>query len=239
VAATDNFDQLKAFVEHYTLCQRVHEVQIVWTSKNAPPSAKDFTYYHTHSIVTFEEQPDKLNGIFTGKLPLNTEAVFLADPDVIVSCDDLHFTYSVWKTSRMAMVGFFPRLHTEAEHEWQYLGWGYVWWNGVYSMVLPSGAFVAKRYLAEYAISSKLLAEVDRLGGCADLAFILSTTQITRTPPIYVQVPVSYTNWRYTPPIGAGVTRSKCLQQLIDVMGDNPLLLSTHKAYPAKDALFW
>ena len=239
VDATDDFNQIKAFVEHYTLCQRVHEVQIVWNSKKPIPGPSAFTYYHTHSLVSFEEPSDKLNGRFTGKLPISTESVFLADPDVIVSCDDLHFTFEVWKTSKSAMVGFFPRLHTEADHKLLYLGWSYVWWNGVYSFVLPSASFVDKRYLAEYAMSVKLLPVVERMGGCADLAFVLSTAQSSHTPSIYVQVPVAYSQYRYELPNKGGASRSECLNQLVIALNENPLLLSAHKAYPAKDALFW
>ncbi|RYY85753.1 hypothetical protein EON63_06895 [archaeon] len=37
-------------------------------------------------------------------------AVFHLDADVLISCSDLAFSFSVWKSTQKSLVGFFPRI---------------------------------------------------------------------------------------------------------------------------------
>jgi hypothetical protein len=52
-------DQLKKFILHYSICQQVEEIRIIWDDKSSlPPSAKSFPYSKTHSRVTYEYPQD-------------------------------------------------------------------------------------------------------------------------------------------------------------------------------------
>ncbi len=45
---------LKSFVEHYSICPRVHEVRVIWWANQNPPLDTDFIYTKRHSKVTFD-----------------------------------------------------------------------------------------------------------------------------------------------------------------------------------------
>ncbi len=51
--ATSNFKDTAAFVEGYSICPVVYEIQIVWPAKNPIPPLSDFTFLKTHSLVSF------------------------------------------------------------------------------------------------------------------------------------------------------------------------------------------
>ena len=57
----------------------------------------------------------------------------------------------------MALVGFYPRLHTlgrtavgNVPAAYEYHSWWYVWWTGRYSIVLTKAAVFHKGYLRLY-----------------------------------------------------------------------------------------
>jgi hypothetical protein len=94
-----------------------------------PPSHDTFKFTKTHSMVTFERNNNekrnnenknernekknekKENEKLFNFLDIQTESVLYLDPDVFISCTDLSFTHSVWRSGSDALVGFFPRLH--------------------------------------------------------------------------------------------------------------------------------
>jgi hypothetical protein len=145
---------IQDLISHYSLCQAVDNVQIIWKppigmkSPFHPPSPKDFQYAHTHSKVTFEWNNDNKSNLSLLRpyLDINTDSVMLLDADVFVSCEDLAFTQTVWRSGSDAVVGYFPRLHRRIL-EWEVLEWHSVWWNKAYSIMLTSGAIIHKKYL--------------------------------------------------------------------------------------------
>ena len=59
--APADIKDLKAFVEHYTICPNVAEIRVVWwDSRPAPPSSV-FTFTKAHSTVVF----DRIDGTFS------------------------------------------------------------------------------------------------------------------------------------------------------------------------------
>ncbi len=117
--APHSLSDLNRFVIKYSVCPVVNEIQVVWNVETAPPVDSFFKYPHTHSKVTFNTNP--INFITSTEsefkcVPLffvrynNTAGVLLLDADVEVSCGDLRFTQTVWRSSRDALVGYFPRL---------------------------------------------------------------------------------------------------------------------------------
>lgn len=111
VIAPRKVEDLTAFVLEYSVCQPVYEIQVIWLHEQAPPPDSHFKYPHTHSKLTFFEYHgmsawDSLHGDLS---TAETESVMLIDPDVFISCSDIAFAQSVWRSSVNAVVGFFPR----------------------------------------------------------------------------------------------------------------------------------
>ena len=86
------------------------------------------------------------------------------DPDVLVSCDDIKFSLTSWQSSQHSILGYFPRMHMTispghsddvATEEGMKLvqqfrmldHWSYVWYNKVYSLLLPAGVILNRDYL--------------------------------------------------------------------------------------------
>jgi len=173
-----HLNQLKMFVEHYTICRSIEEIQIEWIDTiNNMPSRNIFTFAHTHSKVVFEDRTmlsssePSYHFHFIPLHSIATEAVLLLDVDVMVSCEDLELWHSVWRSSGDALVGLYPRLHSVAsssssssstststssakyqvpqEGPYQYLGPLSVWWSGRYSLLLPAAVMLHRRYLLD------------------------------------------------------------------------------------------
>ena len=121
VKSSHNINQLKSFVQHYTLCRVIDEIQIEWTIQNNNknniniPTNEIFIFAHTHSKVNYDikiiQKSNKMKSvssenlnIYNPSLPINTEGVLLLDEDVFVTCDDLgdllfiihHYIYNIF-----------------------------------------------------------------------------------------------------------------------------------------------
>jgi hypothetical protein len=71
-----DFSLLKRFVEKYSLCQHVYEIQIQWRSTNTPPVPpmdNHFTFAHTHSRVVFDHSVS--SNPFNSGLTVGTEGM--------------------------------------------------------------------------------------------------------------------------------------------------------------------
>ena len=53
LVAPRKLEDLNKFIMEYSICQPVHEIQIVWLHEQLQPSASHFKYQHTHSKVSF------------------------------------------------------------------------------------------------------------------------------------------------------------------------------------------
>lgn len=69
------------------------------------------------------------------------------DSDVTVSCEDLTFTYSVWRSSYDSAVGYFPRFVENQSQKRIFHGPSYVAWNKKYSLLLSSALMMKKSYI--------------------------------------------------------------------------------------------
>eukprot|EP00599_Poterioochromonas_sp_BG-1_P009335 CAMPEP_0173152980 /NCGR_PEP_ID=MMETSP1105-20130129/12576_1 /TAXON_ID=2985 /ORGANISM="Ochromonas sp., Strain BG-1" /LENGTH=286 /DNA_ID=CAMNT_0014068805 /DNA_START=111 /DNA_END=967 /DNA_ORIENTATION=+ len=112
VYAPANVEELEQFVVHHSICPVVHEIQILWHNSqlNSPP-VESFPYTTAHSKVSFHYFHDSshISQQYFQTDNIKTKAVMYMDADVFVSCDDLNFAYSVWRSSDETAVGFFPR----------------------------------------------------------------------------------------------------------------------------------
>ena len=131
-------DLLKRFVEHFSRCSVVREIQVVWSDQqNEPPAMSMFSLPqrgsgrdHVARIVFERHSTDSLNNRFRPTVPIPTDAVFSVDDDMFLRCEALDFALGVWRSAPHSMVGFVPRLHawSEAKRGFRYLRWWYVWW---------------------------------------------------------------------------------------------------------------
>lgn len=77
VSETTEFQDIKKFVEKYSLCQCVHEIQVVWRSAGPLPTIEsNFTFAHTHSKVSFDRgHSNHLYTALVPSLPISTEGI--------------------------------------------------------------------------------------------------------------------------------------------------------------------
>jgi hypothetical protein len=114
VAAPKSGTSLADFIQEYSICPAVAEIQVLWNHVNPAPSKDSFVYRKTHCPVVFEEVHGRALSYATS-LSTVTEGVLLLDVGMKLSCTDLTFAHSVWRSGKKSLIGFFPRLHAIPE----------------------------------------------------------------------------------------------------------------------------
>ena len=56
VVAPRRLEDLTKFVLDYSICQPVHEIQVIWLHEQQPPALSHFKFLHTHSIVSIHDK---------------------------------------------------------------------------------------------------------------------------------------------------------------------------------------
>ena len=125
-------NELKKFVEYYSLCQCVHEIVVIWNGNNEksipfPLPESYFKFSKTHSKVKIANSyiPKDLSNDETSQLApssyahyfynnnlIDTSSIMFLDIDIKISCESLKFTHNVWRSANESVVGLFPRSHT-------------------------------------------------------------------------------------------------------------------------------
>eukprot|EP01041_Mallomonas_annulata_P003048 gene3048-5969_t len=251
VNSSDNINQLKSFVQHYTLCKSVYEIQIEWAdTKKSMPSNEMFTFAHTHSKVTFEDRSLHNKRLsFIPVLALDTKGVLLLDIDVFISCEDLELLHSVWRSSGDALVGLYPRSHKiNSDEEFEFLGPMSVWWSGRYSLMLPSAVMLHRKYFHAMSNSSNFDPYVKNLSDllhkypvCKELAVVLWTVFQEAPSPIWVDIAkeiktVKHFKSNKVPNIH---DRNDCLCKIAEVLRIKDMEYSTVKSVRASTQIFW
>lgn len=136
VIAPENVSHLKSFILHYSLCRNIHEIAVIWHSKDSPPELSSFPFQHTHSKVSFisNQEATLVNLLFEQRVSPVTESmivvpfshksvdcvlfvgILLLDADVFLDCENVAFSVSVWSSSINSLVGYFPRTHRLKRH---------------------------------------------------------------------------------------------------------------------------
>ena len=62
-------------------------------------------------LICFREKTDSLNNKFNPIPNLRTQAVLIADDDLVVDVRDIDYSFSIWKANPYSIVGNFPRFH--------------------------------------------------------------------------------------------------------------------------------
>jgi hypothetical protein len=119
-------DLLKKSVAHYTQCNGVNAIRVVWSEPEPPSNSLHLELVqsveasnlhnnnrHNHKIsFQFDtHETDDLNNRFKPLNGLHTDAIFSIDDDVVVPCALLEFSFGIWLSAPDSMVGFVPRMH--------------------------------------------------------------------------------------------------------------------------------
>lgn len=115
-------DLLKRSVSHYSSCQGVDAIRVVW-SEPTPPSDSlrssleglvELATRKKHRHVSLQldiHVDDDLNNRFKPLDGLSTDAILSIDDDVLVPCGTVESAFSAWTSAPNSMVGFVPRMH--------------------------------------------------------------------------------------------------------------------------------
>mmetsp|Transcript_14903 Transcript_14903/g.44998 ORF Transcript_14903/g.44998 Transcript_14903/m.44998 type:complete len:235 (-) Transcript_14903:18-722(-) len=98
---------LHRFTEHYSRCNSVAEILVVW-NKGPIPDASDFKSKVPVRIRA--EKVNSLNNRFREDGLIKTKAVLSLDDDIFVPCGDIELAFAHWRHQPGALVGFHPRL---------------------------------------------------------------------------------------------------------------------------------
>ncbi|CAL9107483.1 unnamed protein product [Musa textilis] len=172
---------LKLYVKHYSRCESVREIVVVW-NKGKPPSEEEFD-----SVVPVRirvEELNSLNNRFKVDPLIKTRAVLELDDDIMMACDDIEKGFRVWRENPDRLVGFYPRLVDGSPL--QYRNERYARGENGYNAILTGAAFMDseyafKRYGSQEAMEGRAL--VNQFFNCEDLLmnFLYSNASSERT----------------------------------------------------------
>ncbi|KAJ1263842.1 hypothetical protein BS78_09G217900 [Paspalum vaginatum] len=132
---------LKLFVEHYSRCESVREIVVVWNKGN-PPSSDAFD--STVPVRIRVEEINSLNNRFRIDPRIKTRAVFELDDDIMMTCTDLEKGFRVWREHPERMVGFYPRMIDG--DPMQYRNERYARGKNGYNLILTGAAFMDSEF---------------------------------------------------------------------------------------------
>lgn len=184
-------DLLELFLDHYTQCEDVKSIQVVWSDqKYSVP--KDIRAKYSKEKVLFEgHTTDRLSNRFKAILPIETDAVLSVDDDILVPCNKLTLAHQVWLANQRVLVGFAPRQHAynPITGAMQYLRWQHTWWNGVYSIMLTKVSFFHKDYLNDFfeVLPESLIEKIDKNRNCEDIAMAYVIAKKSNAAPVWVK----------------------------------------------------
>ncbi|XP_024020498.1 glycosyltransferase family 64 protein C4 [Morus notabilis] len=251
------YDLLKQSISHYTTCEGLDSIHIVWSEPD-PPSHSLRTLLN-HIILEnarggrqvelkFDiNKEDSLNNRFKESKDLKVDAVFSIDDDIIFPCSSVEFAFNVWQSAPDTMVGFVPRIHWvdpskgNRDH-YIYGGWWSVWWTGSYSMVLSKAAFFHKKYLSMYTneMPASIREYTTKNRNCEDIAMSFLVANATGSPPIWVKGKIFEIGSTGISSLGGhSEKRTKCLNRFVTEFGRNPLITTNVKAVDSRNIWLW
>lgn len=234
-------EDLKVIVRHYTQCPHIDSIQVIWSDlENKPPPVSFFKLGKDIQIpVLFEMHTvDSLNNRFNPLLPINTDAVYSTDDDVLISCEVMTMAFKMWLNSRAPMLGFSRRLHGRdpATGHHRYLYKEHVHVRGAYSMILTKNAFMDKSLMKVFMDPkfSQLHKYIDNHRNCEDVLMSFVAANETKRPSMYMYTPVKDLGKKGGISSGGshkGI-RDACLDRFVSFFGHDPLITTTYEMKP-------
>lgn len=249
---------LKEAVQHYAVkcgpTAGVQKVFVIWSELDQPPPEpatllmplKGEQHIRRNDnksekppsdVIILQMNRNSLNTRFLPILQLTTDAVFMVDDDVRVSCQSLRQGFEAWWTVPDAMVGYYPRLATiisstavlddaqsssSKRAEFVYHSWPMVFLRQRFNFVLTKASFFHRKYLELYSSDQhpqEILDYVDRFKNCEDVAMSLLVANATNVKPVYIEGSVADKGLFGGISTGSGhmARRSQCLTDLTQV----------------------
>ena len=233
---------LREAVIHYAdTCGRssgVSQVFVVWAQQDESPPEPSSLFQspslpsdNRADVHILRVPKDSLNSRFLTIPRLQSDAIFMVDDDVRVSCPSLQTGFQAWNAFPSSMVGYYPRLASPPRHStlkeptFVYHGWPTVFLKSSFNFVLTKACFLHQRYLEIYSDPlqhpTEVLQYVDDHMNCEDVAMSLLVANYTRAnningKPIYVEGSISDKGLFGGISTGSGhmSTRSECLTDL-------------------------
>ncbi|CAD5182161.1 unnamed protein product [Musa acuminata subsp. malaccensis] len=172
---------LKLYVKHYSRCESVREILVVWNKGN-PPKVDEFDSAVPVRIRV--EEHNSLNNRFKVDPLIKTRAVLELDDDIMMTCNDVEKGFRVWRENPERLVGFYPRLLDGSPP--QYRNERYARGKNGYNVILTGAAFMDSeyafnKYWSEQAREGRTF--VDRSFNCEDLLmnFLYANASLGRT----------------------------------------------------------
>ncbi|OAY79067.1 Glycosyltransferase family protein 64 protein C5 [Ananas comosus] len=172
---------LKLYVKHYSRCESVKEIVVVWNKGN-PPNTDEFD-----SVVPVRirvEELNSLNNRFKVDPLIKTRAVLELDDDIMMTCNDVEKGFRVWREHPDRIVGFYPRLIDGSPLK--YRNEKYARGKNGYNAILTGAAFMDSEFAFEKYWSEdgrEGRAFVDQSFNCEDLLmnFLYANSSSERT----------------------------------------------------------
>lgn len=204
-------ERLKESVYHYAqTCGKeygVGEVYFVWAELDKdPPLASSFLHHEKGSVENdasvhaIKVLKDSLNSRFLPIEGLKKEnpGVFMVDDDIIVTCSSLKTGFDAWRSSPLALVGYYPRLVTpQPDNKYEYLAWDSVYIENTFDIILTKASFFHSKYLELYSSDEthphEIKDYVDNHRNCEDIAMAFLVANHTQhlpgeqAHPVYVE----------------------------------------------------
>mmetsp|Transcript_23589 Transcript_23589/g.72571 ORF Transcript_23589/g.72571 Transcript_23589/m.72571 type:complete len:932 (-) Transcript_23589:572-3367(-) len=194
---------LDTLIQHYSNASVVSRIVIVWHDpQSAPPTSLTSRAGIDAVITIMQQHVDSLNNRFL-PFDVDTSRVLVCDDDVLISLDDLYFTFSIAKENDDRLVSPFVRSHQlrstdsliRASSSPGYflhdLSFG-VSGSRRYSIALTKLCIIPSWLLFVYSclLNPRVYAYVDKKRNCEDIAFNILGAVVGLKAPLMVDVTV-------------------------------------------------
>ncbi|XP_072968911.1 glucosamine inositolphosphorylceramide transferase 1-like isoform X1 [Typha angustifolia] len=132
---------LKLYIKHYSRCESVREIVVVWNKGN-PPNLDEFDSAVPVRIRV--EEVNSLNNRFKVDPLIKTRAVLELDDDIMMTCNDIEKGFRVWREHPERIVGFYPRLIDGSPLK--YRNEKYARGKNGYNVILTGAAFMDSEF---------------------------------------------------------------------------------------------
>lgn len=187
ILSFDRQRQLVQLIRQLAVVPFISRILVIWNNvASPPPSAGDWRDVEK-SVRIIRSSENRLSNRFGVYPDIDTECVLSLDDDItMLTSNELHFAYQVWREYPDRLVGFPSRLHscTPTNNSCSYDSE----WGSSASMVLTGAAFYHKHWHYHYmkTLSYHLRDWIDSNFNCEDIAMNFLISNITGKAAIKV-----------------------------------------------------
>ena len=181
-------EQLLISINHYTKCDGVAKIQIIWCDMDNEPPV-EVTNHVSGKVVVERHTINSLNERYNITTHTPTLGILSMDDDILRPCEALDATFIRWTRHPERIVGFYARSHLPASGIPRRNRWTY---NHVlpgmnnYSITLPSKmCFIHRDYLDLYVatLPRPIYQYIDTNFNCEDISMSYFVSALTGGRP--------------------------------------------------------